>query len=180
MKNRRLVIGAFLMVAVLSLGVGFAALSDTLSVGGTASYSPEAAADEFNADVYFVSPAVDTGASTCEKTDSIQVTVGDDDTDVNDKLTITVGEDAFTSAGQVAVINVKVQNDSTDAVSVSLDTAAANTMDIDQGVFTIAVTGVDAIAAGDEGVVTITITLNKTVQVEDASISLTLKAESAN
>ena len=179
MKNRRLVIGAFLMVAVLSLGVGFAALSDTLSVGGTVAYSPEAAADEFNADVYFVSPAVDTGASTCEKTDSIQVAVGADGEDANDKLTITVGEDAFTSAGQVAVINVKVQNDSTDAVSVSLDTEAANTTDI-QGVFAIAVTGVDAIDAGDEGVVMITITLNKTVQVEDASISLTLKAESAN
>ena len=179
MKNRRLVIGAFLMVAVLSLGVGFAALSDTLSVGGTAAYSPEAAADEFNADVYFVSPAVDTGASTCEKADSIQVAVGDDGADANDKLTITVGEDAFTSAGQVAVINVTVQNNSTDAVSVSLDTNAENTTDI-QGVFTIAVTGVDAIEAGGEDVVTITITLNKTTQVEDAPISLTLKAVSAN
>lgn len=179
MKNRRLVIGAFLMVAVLSLGVGFAALSDTLSVGGNVAYNPEAAADEFNADVYFVSPAVDTGASTCEKTDSIQVAVAADGADANDKLTITVGEDAFTSAGQVAVIKVTVQNDSTDAVSVSLDTAAANTMDI-EGVFTIAVTGVDTIEADGEGVVTITITLNKTVQVEDAPISLTLKAVSAN
>lgn len=179
MKNRRLVIGAFLMVAVLSLGVGFAALSDTLSVGGTAAYSPEAAADEFNADVYFVSPAVDTGASTCEKTDSIQVAVEADGADANDKLTITVGEDAFTSAGQVAVIKVTVQNDSTDAVSVSLDADAENTTNI-EGVFTIAVTGVDTIEAGGEGVVTITITLNQTAQVEDAPISLTLKAESAN
>ena len=178
MKNRRLVIGAFLMVAVLSLGVGFAALSDTLSVGGTASYSPEAAVEEFNADVYFVSPAVDT-SSTCEKTESIQVAVEADGEDANDKLTITVGEDAFTSAGQVAVIKVTVQNDSTDAVSVSLDAEAANTTDI-QGVFAIEVTGVDAIDAGGEGVVTITITLNKTVQVEDAAISLTLKAVSAN
>ena len=179
MKNRRLVIGAFLMVAVLSLGVGFAALSDTLSVDGTAAYNPAAAADEFNADVYFVSPAVDTDASTCEDTNSIQVAVGNDGADANDKLTITVGEDAFTSAGQVAVIKVTVQNDSTDAVSVSLDTEAENTTDI-QGVFAIAVTGVETIEAGGEGVVTITITLNKTTPVEDAPISLTLKAVSAN
>lgn len=179
MKNRRLVIGAFLMVAVLSLGVGFAALSDTLSVGGTVAYNPEAATAEFNADVYFASPAVDTSASTCEKPGSIQVAVENDGADENDKLTITVEEDAFTSAGQVAVITVTVQNDSTDKVSVSLDTEATNTTNI-QDVFTIEVTGANAIEADGEGVVTITITLNKTVQVEDAAISLTLKAESAN
>ena len=173
MKNRRLVIGAFLLVAVLCLGVGFAALQDTLSINGTLSYNPAAAEEEFNADVQFVSAEID-ATSTAEYADTITAVVGDVDTDnVNDLLTITVPADAFTSAGQVAVIKATVKNDSTDTVNVSAITKQAiESFSIESGVVTI--------DAGATSEITITITLDSTVAVTDAPINLTLTATSAN
>lgn len=40
MKNRRSTILAFLLCATLVLGIGYAALSDTLTIGGSATFNP--------------------------------------------------------------------------------------------------------------------------------------------
>jgi hypothetical protein len=53
MKNRKTVVVAFLLVAVLLLGVGYAALSDTLTIIGNAVIDMEQAEDNFEAKVYF-------------------------------------------------------------------------------------------------------------------------------
>ena len=53
MKNRKLVIVAFLLVAMMLLGVGYAALSDTLDITGTADINRSAAEEAFNDDVHF-------------------------------------------------------------------------------------------------------------------------------
>lgn len=53
MKNRKFVVVAFLLVAVLLLGVGYAALSDTLDITGSADVNQSAAEEAFNEDVYF-------------------------------------------------------------------------------------------------------------------------------
>lgn len=53
MKNRKLVIVAFLLVAVMLLGVGYAALSDTLDITGSADVNKSAAEEAFNEDIYF-------------------------------------------------------------------------------------------------------------------------------
>ena len=53
MKNRKTVVVAFLLVAVMLLGVGYAALSDTLTITGTAQIDMGAAGNEFDAKVYF-------------------------------------------------------------------------------------------------------------------------------
>lgn len=53
MKNRKLVIVAFLLVAVMLLGVGYAALSDTLDITGSADVNQSAAEEAFNEDVFF-------------------------------------------------------------------------------------------------------------------------------
>ena len=174
MKNRRLVIGAFLLVAVLCLGVGFAALQDTLSINGTLSYDPAAAEEEFNADVQFVSADID-ATSTAEYANTITAVVGDVDTDnVNDLLTITVPADAFTSAGQVAVINATVKNASTDTVDVAA--VASTTFEA----FSIECDAA-TINAGANGTVVIRITLDSTAApVNNAPITLTLTATSAN
>ena len=51
MKNRRIVLAAFMLVAVLTMGIGFAAYSTTLSINGTTAVSPDAI--EFTESVKF-------------------------------------------------------------------------------------------------------------------------------
>jgi len=53
MKNRKTVVVAFLLVAAMLLGVGYAALSDTLTIVGTAQIDMNAAGNEFDEKVYF-------------------------------------------------------------------------------------------------------------------------------
>ena len=51
MKNRKMILVAFMLVAVLVMGIGFAAYSTTLAIHGTTSVSAEAL--EFTKDVQF-------------------------------------------------------------------------------------------------------------------------------
>ena len=53
MRNRRTVVVAFLLVAVLLLGVGYAAVTDVLDINGTADVNQSAAQDAFDEDIYF-------------------------------------------------------------------------------------------------------------------------------
>lgn len=53
MKNRKLVVVAFLLVSAMVLGVGYAALNDTLDITGSADVSQVAAEKEFEEKVYF-------------------------------------------------------------------------------------------------------------------------------
>ena len=53
MKNRRNVVVAFLLIAVMLLGVGYAALTDVLDITGSADVNQSAAEEAFNEDVYF-------------------------------------------------------------------------------------------------------------------------------
>jgi hypothetical protein len=51
MKNRKVIVTAFLLVAVMLLGIGYAAVSDTLNFGGDATISGDQAQQEFDVDV---------------------------------------------------------------------------------------------------------------------------------
>ena len=53
MKQRKTVIVAFLLAAVLLLGVGYAALTDVLDITGSADVNQSAAEEAFNEDIYF-------------------------------------------------------------------------------------------------------------------------------
>lgn len=55
MKNRKTVVVAFLLAAVMLLGVGYATLSDTLDITGSADVNHSALDVEFNNDIYFKS-----------------------------------------------------------------------------------------------------------------------------
>ena len=57
MKNRKTIIVAFVLVACMLIGVGFAALSTVLDITGTVNITKEFIDDEFANDVYFVSGA---------------------------------------------------------------------------------------------------------------------------
>lgn len=87
MKRRRLVIGAFLLVAVLVMGVGYAAVSGQLNIRGSAVYNgpSEVAADTHSA-VHFLKATALTPAD-----DAVQVTAGISATDTtNDTANIQV------------------------------------------------------------------------------------------
>ena len=53
MKNRRSIIVAFLLCACLIVGIGYAAVSDTLDITGSADVDQTGAQEAFNQDVYF-------------------------------------------------------------------------------------------------------------------------------
>jgi hypothetical protein len=53
MRNRKTVVVAFLLVAVMLLSVGYAALTDVLFMDGTAVMEGAQVVEDFNADVYF-------------------------------------------------------------------------------------------------------------------------------
>lgn len=53
MKNRRNVLLAFLLIAAMVLGVGYAAVTDTLDINGTADVNQSEAEEAFNEDIIF-------------------------------------------------------------------------------------------------------------------------------
>ena len=53
MKNRKTIVVAFMLCAVMLLGVGYAALTDVLDITGSADVNQSAAEESFNEDIYF-------------------------------------------------------------------------------------------------------------------------------
>ncbi|MGM9682759.1 MAG: hypothetical protein ACI3XQ_04095 [Eubacteriales bacterium] len=123
MKNRKKVVVALLLVAVLCLGVGYAALTDTLFVNGTVSVKQNATAlAEFAEDVHFTgTPTVPTG---------VTASIGDDDVDPagnKDKLTITVADTALVNAGDKVKISADIINESADyGAAITLNAATSS------------------------------------------------------
>ena len=64
MKNRKFVVVAFLLVAVLLLGVGYAALTDVLDITGSADVNQSAAEEAFNEDIYFTAAVANQDGNT--------------------------------------------------------------------------------------------------------------------
>ena len=74
MKNKKTVVVAFLLVAVMLLSVGYATLSDTLTIGGSADISKDGAQNSFNDDIYF------SDAEAHNNHDVVEIMSGDPDT----------------------------------------------------------------------------------------------------
>lgn len=71
MKQRKTVIVAFLLAAVLLLGVGYAALTDVLDITGSADVNQSAAEEAFNEDIHFSeAKANDAGNTASVNTDN--------------------------------------------------------------------------------------------------------------
>ena len=98
MKNRRIVIIAFVLVAALALGVGYANLSDTLTIAGQANVKTDAASAEFAADVYF---------KTAEATTS-----GDTASILTDKNRASFTVNSLSLKGQTATFTFVIANES--------------------------------------------------------------------
>jgi len=98
MKNKKKVVVAFLLVAVLLLGVGYAALTDVLDITGSADVNQSAAEEAFNEDIYF-SDAV---ANETGNTASVNA-------DNNDKASFTAN--TLKGKGDKATFTYTIKND---------------------------------------------------------------------
>ena len=103
MKNRKTVVVAFLLVAVMLLGVGYAALADELELGGTVAVKVEDVSDAFEADIYF---------SKVISGDGCEATIHDaENGDVKDGGTITVKANAIKEVGGEVIATYTIKND---------------------------------------------------------------------
>ncbi len=102
MKNKKKVVVAFLLVAVLLLGVGYAALTDTLTIIGNAHIDVDTANKTFDEKIYF-SNAVATSSTGTGTKEDVASHSDDDATFTANKLA---------TVGQVSVFTFTITNDS--------------------------------------------------------------------
>ena len=108
MKNRRFAIVAILLVAVLCLGVAFAALTDDLSIGGSVNINKDVANDDFDMDIHFDTaeekkPTVVTPPN-AKAGATVDVQITDANNDANDHLKITVPAGVLNFTGEEVVV----------------------------------------------------------------------------
>ena len=117
MKNRKTVVVAFLLCAVLLLGVGYAALSDTLDITGSADVNQSAAEEAFNEDVYFSAAVANVEGNTA----SINA-------DNNDKASFTAK--TLKGKGDKVTFTFTIKNDGDVAATVTpkLNASLGNTL----------------------------------------------------
>ncbi len=118
MRNRRSILAICLVLAILCVGVGFAAVTDVLDVIGTVEVSEANAQNAFDANLYF-SDAV---ANRAADGDSASVSTSN-----NDKVTFTAA--CLMSKDEETTFTFTIQNDNDVAAKVTpvLDAAAGNT-----------------------------------------------------
>ncbi len=171
MLKRSKLLVAFLVVTVVCASIGFAAVSDTLTVGGNMSVALTDIDASFDEDVYFSAASVDATATTHPTgTDSAALVAADVETDDADTVTITISEGALTNVGDKVVIKATITNASTaqavlvkDKTAVVAATGSAASTDV--ACFTVT-TSID-----DTNGATIAHTTNNTLEV---TITVTL------
>ena len=88
MKNRKLVITAFLLIAALAIGVGYAALTDTLTIIGNAHIDYDQANKTFDQRIYFSAAEVVEGTGGTGTTEDVVSYSTDDATFTANSLAI--------------------------------------------------------------------------------------------
>lgn len=123
MKNRKTVIVAFLLVAALLLGVGYAAVTNVLDIQGSVNVSQEAAEKEFNEDVYFEGVVVDGAPVQTVEAAANKGYTANINANNNDKAQFTVT--SIQSTGDEQAITYRIKNESEHPVDVSLKTSTS-------------------------------------------------------
>ena len=108
MKKRRLVIVAFLLIAAIALGVGYATLSTTLVIDGVAAIKTDGAKTEYDEDVYFKS-----GTANATGIDGVTIPTGG--------KTATVTIDSLKLEGNTATFTFVVESTSQFETRVAID-----------------------------------------------------------
>lgn len=115
MKNRKTIVGLFLLVAILLIGIGYAAFTDTLSIIGNAHIDLNEAGSTFDERVYFSEGTikevvVESGADGSK--DEVNATNTDDATFTANSLAV---------KGDYIVFEFVIQNDSNIGVVISIN-----------------------------------------------------------
>ena len=151
MKNRRNVVLAFLLIAAMVLGVGYAAVTDTLYINGTVDVNQSAAEDAFNNDIYFSAAAANQEGNTASV-----------NADNNDKASFTIN--TFKGKGDVATFTFTIKNNGDLDATVTPAIAATNG-NTNTEYFAVTSDWAGAsktLAAGQEITYTVTVTMLKT------------------
>ena len=124
MKKRRLAIASFLLVAVLVMGVGYAALTDNLFIKGEATLATTAAQSTFDDDVYFSAASVKASSGSNTATADSAV-IG-----ATDKDSATFYVKSLGNKDESVTFKFTINNDSTEFdAKITLDTGYPQTTD---------------------------------------------------
>jgi hypothetical protein len=157
MRNKRTVIVAFLLVAALALGIGYATLQDELAVTGSARTNVSSSEEALDADVYFTKAVIsDTAAGTAE----IKTPEGGTAKDKDDLVVIELLDTALKGAGDFVTISLEISNDSDLAVKVGKPTI--NVVNTEYFDVTTNWTADQTVAASGTADMVVTVTLKKT------------------
>jgi hypothetical protein len=159
MNKRRSIIATFLIVALLTVGIGYAALSDTLSVTGSASFAQADAIKTFDGDIYF-SKALG---------DPSRVTATIDPAD-KDKATITVLDSILKEVGDEVIVTLTIESESDLDVQITPTVSNAEGGSVNTEYFSVTTGAAQTLVAGGTLDYTITIRLIKT-NATDADIT---------
>ena len=178
MKNRKTVVLAFLLVAVMLLGVGYAALTDTLTIIGNAHVDLDTANKTFDERIYF-SAAEATNSTGTGSTADVANFNDDDATYTVNKLAIT---------GEKSVFTFTIKNESNvDALITIADaklSGAENPSNTNTDKFLVEYAypeGMTVAKAGGTITVTVTVTLREPVtSATSATFGLELTATSVD
>ena len=157
MKNRRIALIAFMLIAVLTIGIGFAAYSTTLAIKGTTAVSAEAI--EFTKDVHFASVSSSNEAFGT-------ATVGDGQT-------ATFKVDGMTQYNDFVQFTYVIENKSDYDVSIDV-TTNPTPASVSKCTVTTALSQ-HTIAAGESITATVTVVLNETIKEAIDPISWTIE-----
>lgn len=126
MKNRRNVVVAFMLAAVMLLGIGYAALTDTLDITGSADVNQSAAEEAFNDDIYFFAAVANETGNTAsingdnnDKASFTAATLKGKDDAVT--FTFTIKNDGDLAATVTPKLNVSLGNTNPEYFSIESD-----------------------------------------------------------
>ncbi len=173
MKNRKTILVAFMLVAVMLIGVGYAALTDTFTITGSAEVKTDLSQNEFDEKIYFFSataPRTEDGNTTGTSgvVDTASVNANDDD-----KASFSVKSLALKD--EYAVFTFVIKNDSEFAATIAIKTNPTN----NTGYFDTVVEFPDGNTISAHGTLTVTITTKLIKNVTEpvtASTSIELTA----
>ncbi len=172
MKKRRTLIISLLLVAALTLGIGYASLADDLFVTGSANIDSKNAQNAFGEDIYFTKALISDNKGTA--------TIG---ADVNnhaaDKVTIEVKEGALAGAGDNVVCAIEITNAGDLDANVKLNGIVVSNSEFFKVTTSWGSNNEQSLAAGETLDIVVTITVVKTPTVNVATtFDLTFTATS--
>ncbi|MBQ9773933.1 MAG: hypothetical protein IJW30_04645 [Clostridia bacterium] len=124
MKNRRTILVAFLLIAAMTIGVGYAVLTDELKAHGTTGVNVDDAKEVFDEDIYFSKAVI--ASTTGTATISNLIDDGGADQGTNDYVSITINDGFLKEVGDQAIVTLTVKSESDLAVTMAIPTITNN------------------------------------------------------